>query len=98
MEFGTTKTTIILDDNGSTETIIENYHSSEIIKPVRKSYEIKLRVRNQEEEHRAYIDFSDELQRDKTMLDPCFKLEFTKLGRENGFYYVVKCFTQLQYL
>lgn len=91
MEYGTIKTTIILDDTGSTETIIENYHKTEVIKPVRKSYEVKQRVHNQQEEHRAYLDFSDMLQQDKSMLDPMFKLEFNKLGRDNGFYYVVKC-------
>lgn len=97
MEYGTIKTIVILDDNGSTETETINIHKAETIRPVRKSYEIKHRVHNQQEEHQAYLEFSDELQRDKTMLDPCFKLEFTKIGRDNGFYYVVKCYTQLSY-
>lgn len=97
MEYGATKTTQVLDDQGSTETIVENFHGGDVVKPVRKMYEVKTRVRSQKEEHAVYLDFSDEILRNKTMLDPSFRIEHTKVGNENGFYYTVKCYTVLVY-
>lgn len=95
--FGTTKATQVIDNEGSTETVIENIHNGDIVKPIRKTFEIKIRVHNQSEEHKAYLEFSDDINRDRTMLDPYFKIEHTKLGNESGFYYCIRCYTTLSY-
>lgn len=97
MEYGTLETTHILDNNGSTVTKEVNYVKSETNKPVRNKYRIKKRVHNQREEHEAYIEFSNDISRDKSKLDPAFQIERTKLGNDNGYYYVVLCYTQLEY-
>jgi hypothetical protein len=95
--FGNTKTTNILDDKGSTVTLEKNIVNNEVKKPIRQHYEWKTRVHNQIEEHQAYLSFSDELAHDKTMLDPSFRIEKTKIGNDNGYYYVIRAYTQLEY-
>lgn len=95
--YGNTQTTVILDNNGSTITSEENIVAGKINRPIRKRYELKVRVHSQQEEHEAYLKFSDDLANDKTKLDPAFRIDKTKLGNENGYYYVVNCYTQLEY-
>lgn len=97
IDFGTTKETNVLDNEGSTVTDIINIRAGEVTLPVRKSYEIKIRVHTQKQEHTEYLKFSDDLNKDVTMLEPSFKIEHPKLGRDNGYYLVVKCFTRLEY-
>lgn len=97
MQYGTATTTQILDENGSTEITTEKYVKGIINKPVRKAYEIKTRVKSQAEEHEAYINFSDSLSRDKSKLEPSFKIERSKIGDDNGYYYVVECYSVLEY-
>lgn len=95
--YGAEHTTKVIDDDGSTVTTKENKVAGEVVRPVRKYYEIKTRVHNQKEEHEAYIKFSDEFAHDKSMLDTTVKIERSKVGDTNGYYYVVKCYTQLEY-
>ncbi len=95
--FGNTKTTTIIDKEGSTKTQEKNIVAGEVKLPIRQRYEWKTRVHSQKEEHQAYISFSDELAKDKTMLDPSFRIEHTKLGDANGYYYTVRTYTQLEY-
>ena len=96
MDFGTEEITTTIDDNGSSVTIKRNYVRGDIVRPVRHQYAIKKRVKNQAEEHAAYLEFSDMIASDPNKLDPQFKLEFSKLGKENGYYNVVVCYTQLE--
>lgn len=95
--FGTIKETQLLDDDGSKVTTEEKYRAGQVNRPVRKYFEIKTRVRDQNEEHAAYIAFSDSIKTDKSLLDPAFRIETTSLGDDKGFYYVVSCYTQLEY-
>lgn len=95
--FGTQKTTNLLDDDGSRVTVEENIVAGKVNRPVRKYYEIKTRVHSQKDEHAAYLSFSDEIQHDKSLLDPSWRIENSSLGKEKGFYYVIKCYTQLEY-
>lgn len=95
--YGAQKTTQVIDDNGSTITTAKNIVNDEVVRPVRQYYEVKTRVHNEREEHEAYIEFSDDLRKDKSMLDPNWRIERSKIGNDNGYYYVVRCWTCLEY-
>jgi hypothetical protein len=97
--FGTIKDTTITDALGSiqTDTIQISMGKPNENIPVRRYVEEKIRVKNQQEEHQAYLDFSDCNLRDKTRLQPEFKVEHTKAGNENGYYLVSCCYTRLIY-
>lgn len=97
VKYGKVETARVLDNNGSTETTQENFNNGLVNTPVRRRYEIKERVTNDKEEFEQYARFSRELEKDKTMLDPAFKIERSKLGDANGYYYTVWCFTRLEY-
>lgn len=97
MQFGTQKTTKVLDNNGSTITTEEKYVKGKPNNIVRRYYEVKVRVHNQKEEHEAYVSFSDAISKDKSMREPAFRIEHNKLGDESGYYYVVECYTKLEY-
>lgn len=95
--YGTVRRTKLLDDDGSKVTIEEKFVAGTLNRPVRNHYEIKSRVTSQKEEHALYLAFSDDINSDTTKLDPSFKIEKTQLGKEKGFYYVVTCYTRLEY-
>ena len=97
VSFGKTKTTQVIDDNGSTKTTERNYMAGEVTKPSREYFEYRHKVQNEKEEHEAYLDFSLSLHNDKTMLDPAFRIERSKIGDKDGYYFVVKCYTRLVY-
>jgi len=96
IEFGKEQEKRIIDENGSTSTTTTNYVAGLEKFPIRRSYEIRTRVLNQNEEHKAYMSFSDEINRDKSMLDPYFKIEHSLEGDKVGYYYATKCFTRLE--
>lgn len=93
--YGSTKETQTIDTVGSTITVERNIVDGQTIKPIRKHYEYRERVKDKKEEMTEYLRFSSSL--DDTKLDPIFKLEHTKHGKENGYYYVVKCWTVTEY-
>ena len=97
LEFGNINTTMVIDDHGSTietdETLANNLQKG----PIKKTYNIRTRVHSQTEEHAEYVRFSDDIKRDRTMLLPSFALEHNKIGDDNGYYYVVKTYTILEY-
>lgn len=95
--FGKTEETRVLDDNGSTVREEINIRASVPTMPIRKHYEIKKKVYNQGQEHAEYIQFSDDLVKDKSMLDPSFRIEHSTIGDETGYYFVVWCYTRLEY-
>lgn len=97
VKFGKTKETRVLDDNGSVITEEMNIRDSQVILPVRKYYEIRVRVNNREEEYLEYAKFSAEISKDNTMLDVAFRIEHSKIGDANGYYNIVRCYTQLEY-
>jgi hypothetical protein len=96
-QFGTIKAKKLLDEEGSKVTVEEKLVNGQVNRPVRKYFEIKTRVRDQKEEHATYIAFSDSIRNDNSKLDPDFRIEKSALGNEKGFYYVVSCYTQLEY-
>lgn len=93
--FGKVKETIPLDDSGSTVTVERNMVKSEVVKPVRRYYEYRVRVTDRKEEMVEYLKFSDSLSEEK--LDPGFRIERTKQGNLEGYYFVVKTYTVLDY-
>lgn len=95
--FGNVETIKILDAEGSTVTSDENIRNYEYTRPVRKRYKIKTRVHDQREEHVAYMKFSDDIKNDRTKLETSFKIERNKIGDQQGYYYTVDCYTQLEY-
>jgi hypothetical protein len=97
IHFGSTEKTTLLDEHGSTANTVTNYRAGTANLPVRTRYTIKAKVYNQQEEHTQYLTFSDELAKNRGLLDPEWKIEHTKYGDENGCYYVVKSYTVLSY-
>ena len=73
-------------------TTEKNYRDGKVVFPVRERIEERIFVKNQTEEHEEYLKFSDELKRDKTMLDPAWRIEIR--NRDDG-YYVIKSYSRL---
>ncbi len=88
-------------DGNKTEIVQRNVIKGEIKLPVRKRYEERFRVGNQKEELELYLKFSDELNKDRSMLDPAWRIERIPKTNERipktNDYYVVKCYTRLEY-
>lgn len=80
-------------DGNKTEIIQKNVIKGEIKLPVRKRYEERFRVSGQKEELELYLKFSDELNKDHSMLDPEWRIE--RIPKSNS-YYVVQCYTRLE--
>lgn len=97
IQYGTDETTRIIDESGSTETVVENYVDWEIKKPSRHVFEFRKKVTNQEQEMQEYYKFSEEVNRDPKKLEPAFKIERSALGVKNGYYYVVCRYMVMEY-
>ena len=95
MEYGQIEDEVQLDGDGSTVTIERNYVQRKLAKPVRRRYKYRVRVTNKKEEMAEYLKFTDSLTDDK--LDPAFTIERSKHGDANNYYFVVKCYTILDY-
>lgn len=95
MKFGTTTETRTLDNNGSVVNIERKYVNGSVNKPIRRKYEYRTKVTNKKEEFTEYMKFSDSL--DDSKLDPGFSIDRTVHGNANGYYFVVKSYTLLDY-
>lgn len=96
--YGTEEVTSILDENGSTATASIDYKNGKPKLPVRRHYKIRERVHSLAEEQAKYLEFSEELAGNTLMLDPIWlPKERSKDGDANGYYYVVKGYTLLEY-
>lgn len=96
--FGSEEVTSILDDEGSTATASIDYKNGRPKMPVRRHYKIRERVYSHKEEQEKYLEFSTELANSPMMLDPVWHpKERSKDGDANGYYYVVKGYTLLEY-
>lgn len=81
-------------DGNKTEIVQKNVIKGEVKFPVRRRYEERFRVQSQKEELERYLKFSDELDKDRSMLDPAWRIE--RIPKKDD-YYVVKCYTRLEY-
>lgn len=91
MEFGKISESKVRGNTVETKEI--NMLHGRVKMPVRRRYEERVYVNNQQEEIDQYLAFSNELQKDKSMLDAAWRIE----PRKAGGYYVVKCYTRLEY-
>lgn len=93
IDFGTKKTTVPIDINGSQKTVVEKYVKNQVAGNSKEYYELRRRVNNGLEEAAQYHQFSKEYHADKTMLDPIIRIE----GKDdqNPYYDVVLCFTRI---
>lgn len=97
IQFGTKQASEVIDANGSTKTVKEDYRDGEAKKPIRVEYKLRSRVTSADEERQAYLDFSKLLEYDPALLDPAFLIEHSVAGKKGGYYYVVRCYTRLEY-
>ncbi len=81
-------------DGNKTEIVQKNVVKGEVKLPLRRRYEERFRVRDQKEELELYLEFSDELKKDHSMLDPVWRVE--RIAKSTD-YYVIKCYTKLEY-
>lgn len=94
-KFGTIRETRELDDIGSKVTTERKYVNSSINYPVRRFYEYRIKVHSKKEEMTEYIRFTDSL--DESRVDPSWRIEQTIHGKANGYYFIVKNYTTLEY-
>lgn len=78
-------------------TTEQNFIAGAVSAPVRRYYEERVRVSDQKEEFEEYLKFSDELKNRPYMVDPAWRIEFGPKNRTDGYYYCVKCWTELDY-
>lgn len=96
--FGSVETTKIIDDNGSTITKTTDYKNGMPKSPVRVTFRFRERVYSDQEALKKHLAFSEELAATPSMLDPVWlPKERSKDGDANGYYYVVKGYTLLDY-
>jgi hypothetical protein len=95
MQFGTKETTHLLDDEGSTMAKTEKANAGVVAKPVRIRYEIRHRTDKTDLETLARIGYS--LINDPAKLDTALKFEHTKYGDQQAYFYIVECYTLLEY-
>lgn len=81
-------------EGNKTEIVQKNIIRGKVKLPVRRRYEERFRVQDQKEELELYRKFSSELKADRLMLDPSWRIE--RIPKSNE-YYVVKCYTKLEY-
>lgn len=93
MRYGSERITTTLDAEGSTLTVETKYKEHQVMPPIRKEYQIRIKVKDKKQELEEYLRFSDET---KDKIDPQFKIEHSAIGNQQGFYYVVKVYTVLE--
>lgn len=93
--FGSLKTTVLLDDEGSSLTVAENYLAKSVTKPIRKLYEIrhKLPIGDTESVHKI----TDALLADESKLDSGIRIEHSPTAEQSHSFYVVEFYTILEY-
>lgn len=97
IQFGKIKTTKV--EGGLTTHIEANMVNGSTVAPKRVRYEERVRVSNAKEEHEEYLKFSDFVHShsDADLLSPEFRIEYSKQGQKEGYYYIVKCWSCLEY-
>lgn len=96
-KFGMVETKQVIDTDGSTVTTTEKLRKGIVNPPVRRYYEMRKRVASEKDEFEEYAEFSLDIRNDKSMIEPAFRIERSKVGDLEGYYYVVRCYTRLEY-
>ena len=95
MEFGKIITRGYNEKGDYTE-IEKNIVEGEVNSPISRTVEERVKVYNREEELLEYQKFSDEVLNNPDILHPAFKIETSRTGKRDGYYFVIKCYTKLE--
>jgi hypothetical protein len=95
IKYGKERMENVLDDNGSTMIIDANVRNKEYVKPIRKHYEWRERVKTKHEELAQVIKFYKDMQPHHK--DVAIRIETSKTGQEKGYWDVVFCYTIVEY-
>ena len=97
IQFGKIKTTKV--EGSLTSHIEANMVEGVAVTPKRVRYEERIRVRNAKEEQEEFLRFSDFVHSSPNadLLSPEFRIEYSKQGQKEGYYYIVKCWSCLEY-
>jgi hypothetical protein len=98
MQYGREKTTYFLDDKGSKISTISKYRMGVSEKPL-KHYQIRIHIKDVQDEMREFIKFSDELARyrkngtlmvdkDDPSTKPAFIVEYPKEDIDGSFFII----------
>ena len=91
VEYGKVEMITPMDDDGSTVVRSSTLHEG-IEKDVKVRYEIRVRVESETEVLTEFLKFRDET-KDKAKAE--FRIEHTNAANLQGFFYIVKCWTEL---
>lgn len=89
IRFGKEITTKTLDHNGSVLITTKGYR--DYMSDTTNTYEIRVKVRDEKEELEQYLAFQKEKIGKKY---PQFRIEHTRTGDTEGYYYAVKVWTE----
>lgn len=96
--YGAHEETRLLDDQGSVVTTIRDYKDGKVKMPVRHKFTFRIRVHSDAEAKQKYDEFALKLTESPEILNPSWlPKERSKDGDANGYYYVVKSYTVLEY-
>ena len=97
IQFGKISTTKV--EGGITSHVETNMVNGAVVSPKRVRYEERIRVHNAKAEQEEYLRFSDFVHNhpNADLLSPEFRIEYSKLGQKDGYYYIVKCWSCLEY-
>lgn len=95
MQYGKKEVTEIIDGDGSTLTVENNFSAGVALKPRRLHYEIRHRTDLLDVESIAIL--AKVLVNSPEKLDASLKLEKTRTGEQQGYFTIVECYTLLEY-
>lgn len=104
MKYGTTKTTYLLSNLGTTMVKVEKYRNEEVERSM-KQYRVRVKVNGSQDEMTEYIRFTDEVaklreegaltyDKEDPSTRPMFIIDYPKENID-GSYFVIKCYTIL---
>lgn len=93
-KFGTVVDTTQIDDHGSEVAVERTFKDGTVVPPIRRRYAIRVKVHNDQEELTEQLKFKDECKQGHKY-DIATRLDRSKVGDSQGFYYFVKCWTEL---
>lgn len=95
IDYGSREFISTIDSEGSTVSRTEAIQDGKVMHPVKVRKRIRIKVKNAQQELEEYLRFSDEVKEaGAKWTDIAFGIERTRHGDQNGFYYIVKCYTE----
>ncbi len=89
-------TTRSFDKDGNYTELEENYVAGVVNSPVSRTIEERVKVHTIEDEVREYRKFSEFIKSSEDIVRPAFRIETSRTGKREGYYYVIKCYTKLE--